>query len=62
VERGLCLAADAERAIAHLESVGLPTSTDVAPDRLAQRMRHDKKGGMRVLTRGIGQAFLGRVT
>jgi len=62
VERGLCPAADAERAIAHLESVGLPTATDVVPDRLAERMRHDKKGGMLVLTRGIGKAFLGRPT
>ncbi len=61
VERGLCPAADAERAIAHLESVGLPTRTDVAPERLAARMRHDKKGGARVLTRGIGKAFVGRV-
>jgi 3-dehydroquinate synthase len=58
VERGLCPAADAERAIAHLDSVGLPTATDVAPDRLAARMRHDKKGGALVLTRGIGRAFL----
>ena len=61
VERGLCPAEEAERAIAHLESVGLPTRTDVDPERLAARMRHDKKGGVRVLTRGIGKAFLGRV-
>jgi 3-dehydroquinate synthase len=60
VERGLCPADEAERAILHLESVGLPTATDVEPDRLAARMRHDKKGGMLVLTRGIGRAFLGR--
>ncbi|HEX6375345.1 MAG TPA: 3-dehydroquinate synthase [Allosphingosinicella sp.] len=59
VERGFCPAADAERAIAHLESVGLPSATDVAGDRLAARMRHDKKGGALVLTRGIGRAFLG---
>ena len=59
VERGLCPAADAERAIAHLDAVGLPTGTDVPSDRLAARMRHDKKGGARVLTRGIGRAFLG---
>ena len=61
VERGHCPAADAERAIAHLDSVGLPTATDVEADRLAARMRHDKKGGALVLTRGIGGAFLGRV-
>ncbi|MEA3065364.1 MAG: 3-dehydroquinate synthase [Sphingomonadales bacterium] len=61
VERGLCPAEDAERAIGHLESVGLPIATDVPADRLAERMRHDKKGGALVLTRGIGRAFLGRV-
>jgi 3-dehydroquinate synthase len=60
VERGLCPAADAERAIAHLESVGLPTETDLDPGQLALRMRHDKKGGALVLTRGIGCAFLGK--
>ena len=58
VELGLCPVAEAKRAIAHLEAVGLPTATDVPPERLAGRMRHDKKGGLRVLTRGIGQAFL----
>lgn len=58
VERGLCPAGDAERAIAHLASVGLPTATEVAPERVAQRMAHDKKGGALVLTRGIGKAFL----
>jgi 3-dehydroquinate synthase len=58
VERGLCPPEDAERAIAHLESVGLPTETDVAPTRLQARMRHDKKAGALILTRGIGRAFL----
>jgi 3-dehydroquinate synthase len=58
VERGLCLPEDAERAIAHLHSVGLPTSTDVDPARLAERMAHDKKGTSLILTRGIGRAFL----
>jgi 3-dehydroquinate synthase len=58
VERGLCPAGDAERAIAHLASVGLPTSTDIDPSRLAARMAHDKKGAALVLTRGIGRAFL----
>ena len=61
VERGLCPVEDAERAIGHLEAVGLPTATDVPADRLAERMRHDKKGGARVLTRGIGGAFLGKI-
>ena len=60
VERGLCPPEDAERAIGHLEGVGLPTATDVPADRLAERIRHDKKGGARVLTKGIGKAFLGR--
>jgi 3-dehydroquinate synthase len=59
VERGLCPAGDAERAIAHLQAIGLPTTTDVPAERLAERIRHDKKGGTRVLTRGIGKAFLG---
>jgi 3-dehydroquinate synthase len=58
VERGLCPAGDAERAIAHLAAVGLPTSTDLDPSRLAARMAHDKKGAALVLSRGIGRAFL----
>ena len=56
VERGLCPAADSDRAIAHLAAIGLPTVTDLDPARLAARMAHDKKGGL-VLTRGIGKAF-----
>jgi len=58
VERGLCPGEDLERVIAHLKSVGLPTATDLAPERLAARMRHDKKDGALILTRGIGKAFL----
>jgi 3-dehydroquinate synthase len=58
VERGLCPPQDADRAIAHLESVGLPTATKVDSTRLAARMAHDKKGSARILTRGIGKAFL----
>jgi 3-dehydroquinate synthase len=58
VERGLCPPEDAGRAIAHLESVGLPTATSVDSARLAARMAHDKKGTARILTRGIGKAFL----
>jgi 3-dehydroquinate synthase len=61
VERDLCPPEDAERVIAHLEAVGLPTTTDVDPARLADRIRHDKKGGARVLIRGIGRAFLEKV-
>ena len=58
VELGYCASTEAERAIRHLEDVGLPISTDIEPARLAARMRHDKKEGSLVLTRGIGQAFL----
>jgi 3-dehydroquinate synthase len=58
VELGYCPSTEAERAIRHLEDVGLPTSTDIEPSRLEARMRHDKKEGSLVLTRGIGQAFL----
>ncbi|HEV2817583.1 MAG TPA: 3-dehydroquinate synthase [Allosphingosinicella sp.] len=58
VERGLCPAGDAARAIAHLAEIGLPVTTEVAPARLAARMAHDKKAGVMVLTRGIGKAFL----
>jgi 3-dehydroquinate synthase len=61
VERGLCPPEDAERAIGHLDSVGLPIGTDVASERLAARMRHDKKGGALILTRGIGRAFVARL-
>ncbi|MFL6845906.1 MAG: 3-dehydroquinate synthase [Allosphingosinicella sp.] len=59
VELGLCPPEEAERVVAHLNAVGLPTATDIPADRLAARIRHDKKGGVRVLTRGIGKAFLG---
>ena len=59
VERGLCPAADAERAIAHLAAVGLPTATDVDPARLAARMAHDKKGaGAGPRPAASAQAFL----
>jgi 3-dehydroquinate synthase len=56
VERGLCPPADLARVTAHLEAIGLPTTADLDPARLAARMAHDKKQGL-VLTRGIGQAF-----
>jgi 3-dehydroquinate synthase len=58
VELHHCPAEEAERAIGHLKAVGLPTETEVPAERLEARMRHDKKSGARVLTRGIGQAFL----
>jgi len=57
VERGLCPAEDLDRVEAHLEAVGLPVTTDLPTERLAARMRHDKKDGALILTRGIGQAF-----
>ena len=60
VERGLCPAEDAERAIAHLDAVG-PADRDrrrAGPAGGADG--HDKKGGALVLTRGIGKAFLER--
>ena len=58
VEKGLCHSEDEHRVVSHLTAVGLPTETDLADDRLAERMRHDKKGGSLILTRGIGRAFL----
>lgn len=58
VERGLCPPEDLERVVAHLQSAGLPTATGLAPERLAARMRHDKKDGALILTRGIGRAFV----
>ncbi len=57
VERGLCPAEDAGRAIGHLARVGLPVENPIDPDRLAARMAHDKKGGALVLTRGIAEPF-----
>lgn len=58
VEQGLCPADDLARVVAHLDSAGLPTATDLDPARLEARMRHDKKDGALILTRGIGRAFL----
>ena len=58
VERALCPREDADRVIHHLTAIGLPTETDVDSVRLAERMRHDKKDGSLILTRGIGRAFL----
>ncbi|MGZ8997344.1 MAG: 3-dehydroquinate synthase family protein [Allosphingosinicella sp.] len=58
VEAGLCPEGDASRAIVHLGERGLPTRTELDPARLAARMRHDKKDGALILTRGIGRAFL----
>jgi len=62
---GLCAAEDVERVEAHLRSVALPTTieeagTAVTGDRLAARIRHDKKASddkvKLILARGIGQA------
>ncbi len=67
---GLCSADVAERAAAHLASVGLPVSAAQIPgglpdaDGLLNIMRQDKKaeGGSLVfiLARGIGEAFIAR--
>ncbi len=69
VRLGLCPAHDCDRAIAHLEAVGLPVHIadipgDLRPDpiELVRLMGQDKKvkGGRLtfVLSRGIGRAFL----
>jgi 3-dehydroquinate synthase len=64
VERGLCPAADADRVVAHLQSVGLPMRFDADPARLVEHMRGDKKAAAGsvpfILVRGIGQAFVDR--
>ena len=66
-ERGLCTGEDAERVEEHLRSVALPTTLNEAGlaadgERLAERIRHDKKateGRVRlILARAIGQAFV----
>lgn len=65
---GLCSAADAARAKAHLDSVGLPTSKPSfikeSPADLIEIMRRDKKaeGGRMafILARAIGQAFVSK--
>jgi 3-dehydroquinate synthase len=65
---GLCPPADAERAAAHLQAVGLPTRLSQVPggcgtvDALLDAMAQDKKvkGGALtfILARGIGQSFI----
>ena len=62
-ERGLCGEADADRVVAHLDAVGLPTRLEIGTGAsLAAHMAKDKKAaGGRVpliLARGIGQAFV----
>ncbi len=69
-ETGLCSGQDAQRAIRHLESVGLPTKiSDIpgdmpTPGPLMQLIGQDKKvqGGVPafILIRGIGEAFVDR--
>ena len=63
---GLCEAADAERVITHIASVGLPAELHhlnrrFSADRLVGHMRRDKKARdgklVFVLVRGIGRAF-----
>jgi 3-dehydroquinate synthase len=61
--RGLCSRAEADRAAAHLESVGLPVRPEIGtPARLVAHIAQDKKkSGGRVpfiLARGIGRAFV----
>ncbi|GFO82177.1 MAG: 3-dehydroquinate synthase [Methyloceanibacter sp.] len=68
VERGLCSPADADRAEAHFQSVGLPTGIGAipgdkpTPGEILRLMAQDKKvkGGkmVLVLARGIGEALV----
>ena len=67
VRRGHCDAADAQRVVNHLKSVGLPynlatASVRASGQRLVDHMMHDKKmsGGTLpfLLANGIGQSFL----
>ena len=70
VRLGLCPAADADRARAHLAAVGLPTDIralrrdDWTAERLMAHMGKDKKvleGRLTfILARGIGQSFITR--
>lgn len=62
-EHGFCPPADAERVLAHLDAVGLPTRLELGtPASLVEHMKADKKAsGGRIpfiLARGIGQAFV----
>ena len=61
-QRGLCPQQDAERVVAHLRSVGLPTDWEADPAALVARMHHDKKAENGrvplILARGIGHAFV----
>jgi 3-dehydroquinate synthase len=69
-ERGLSAPADAERVVAHLKAVGLPTAVAEIPgdalsvERLMAHIAQDKKvarGALAfILVRGIGQAFVAR--
>jgi len=73
VKSNLCPAADADKAIAHLKSLGMPTRiSDIAdfPKKsvhdLLALMAHDKKAEAGrltfILSRGIGQAFISKDT
>ncbi|MBB3952062.1 3-dehydroquinate synthase [Aureimonas jatrophae] len=67
---GLCPASETERAVRHLQAVGLPTAIREIPgpaflaDELMNKIAQDKKvqrGSLTfILTRGIGQAFVAR--
>lgn len=71
VELGHCPEADADRVIAHLRSVGLPTSLGEAgvagrgadlADLMASDKKADAAGPKLILTRGIGKAFVAKVS
>ena len=62
-ERGLCSAADADRVVAHLDAVGLPTCLEFGTGAsLTVHMANDKKARDGripfILARGIGDAFV----
>jgi 3-dehydroquinate synthase len=67
-ERGLCPAEDVDRVVRHLRAAALPATlseagVDAGGARLAEHIRHDKKGAggiALILVRGIGQAYVDR--
>jgi 3-dehydroquinate synthase len=61
--RGLCPPDQAERVVAHLDAIGLPTRPMIGtPRSLVSHMAHDKKASAGrvpfILARGIGEAFV----
>jgi 3-dehydroquinate synthase len=62
-QRGLCPPDEAERVVAHLAAIGLPTEPMIGtPQSLVAHMAHDKKGSAGrvpfILAHGIGKAFV----